>query len=148
MKLLFLNNIKIVVTLWQVTTATLKLQSSDSYDSSGQEIMTIFFASLSTCKGQLTQTAIEEMTPLFLRKRWLEKQSKSELWTTFLYSEKSRTRRKQELVDHFFAWGSESWWVRLSTERQFKFHREHWLGQSRWNETKKALQIKREEEKQ
>ena len=69
MKLLFLNNIKIVVTLWQVTTATLKLQSSDSYDSSGQENMTVFFASLSTCKGQLIQTAIEEMTPLFLRKR-------------------------------------------------------------------------------
>ena len=31
----------------------------------------------------------------------------SDLWTTFLHSEISRTRRKQKLVDLFFAWGSE-----------------------------------------
>ena len=33
----------------------------------GDEKMTVFFASLSTCNGQLIQTEIEEMTPLFLR---------------------------------------------------------------------------------
>ena len=60
--------------------------------------MTVFFASLSTCKGQLIQTAIEEMTSSFLRKQYFEKQSMSELWTTFLYSEMSRTRRKQKTL--------------------------------------------------
>ena len=62
----------------------------------GMKKMTVFFASLSTCKGQLIQLAIEEMTSLFLRKQYLEKQSLSELWKTILYSEMPRTRRKQE----------------------------------------------------
>ena len=142
---------KLFVTLWQMIRETFIFAICRLLRYQGMKTMTVFFASLSTCKGQLIQTAIEEMTSLFLRKRYLEKQSMSELWTTFLYSEMSRTRRTQKKLLTVFSHEDlkeESWWVRLSTKRQFKLHRKYLLWQSRPKKTKEALQFKREEEKQ
>ena len=142
---------KMSVTFWQLIEETLNFAICRLLRFQGMKKMTVFFASLSTCKGQLIQLAIEEMTSLFLRKQYLEKQSLSELWKTILYSEMSRTRRKQEKLLTVFSHADlkeESWWVRLSTKRQIKLHRKYWFCQSRPNKTTKALQVKRQEEKQ
>ena len=84
-------------TLEEMITTTLKLANFRLLGLPRTGKIHVFFASLSTGKKKLIQKAIEETMPLFLRKQKLEAKSMSELWTTFLSSELSRTRRKQKV---------------------------------------------------
>ena len=68
LKLLISTDIK---TVWDVTTndkRNVKFCNLQTVTIPGLEKKAVFFASISTCKGQLIQTAIEETTALFLRK--------------------------------------------------------------------------------